>query len=78
MPSAMVRPGSTPAPPVQNFPLERAERCSSAAPPLPAFHGVVLGEGVGATALNLFLLRIMDSDPRFKHVQGSLAEEVEE
>ena len=31
--------------------LERAERCSSAAPPLPAFHGVRRGEGVGATAL---------------------------
>jgi hypothetical protein len=25
-----------------------------------------------------FLLRIMDSDPRFKRVQGSLGEEVEE
>ena len=51
MPSAMVRPESTPAPPVQPSPLERAERCSSAAPPLPAFHGVGRGEGVGATAL---------------------------
>jgi hypothetical protein len=46
MPSAMVRPESTPAPPVQRSPLERAERCSSAAPPLPAFHGVGRGEGL--------------------------------
>ena len=59
--------------------LERAERCSSAAPPLPAFHGVRRGEGVSATALkHSFLLRIMDTSPRFKRVQGSLAEEVKE
>ena len=51
MPSAMVRPELRLLHQYNVLHLERAERCSSAAPPLPAFHGVRRGEGVGATAL---------------------------